>query len=213
MTTEHTEVSLDSVIASSKELDARTFLQRYRKHLQVDVYIASYYGNLTPANLESNFELVKARLESLKGTSPDLKFTDAPREVKIREARAAKKPVNKRDPRRQNSKVRRLDYVVEFFDSDGVVIDRIGAANSGDSVHRAEAKLANISNYARAEYYSTEVCGADGKPIRSPVQKTDAIAHVFARKSGPAMKNTASYSSKLEWGGKAKNSHSHFSKG
>lgn len=215
MTTDITEVSIDSLLSDSETLDARSFLQRYRKHIQDDVYIANYYANLTPETIDSNFELVKARLVSLKGKEPEKKFSDAPRALRApRISKAApKKSSSTKTSRGKSSSVQRMNYVVEFLDEQGHIMDRIGAHDSGDSVHRAEARLAAVPDYARAVYYSSDVLGKDGKPIRSEVNKQDAIANTYKRKGGPAMKNTSSYSSKLEWGGKAKNDHFHFSKG
>ena len=217
-TNEIAEVSIDSLLSDSATLDARTFLQRYRKHIQSDAYIGNYYSNLTPDTLDSNYELVKTRLLAIKTKTPDKVFGQ-PKVTSVK-TYSSSKPVKEKNPnvreaafkKVKSGSVVRLNYVIQFLDSDGHIMETMGASDSGDSVHRANRRLALESNYAKAVYYSSDVIGKDGSPVKSVINKVDAVASFYKKKGNQAMKTTSA-SSKLEWGGKAKNDHFHFSKG
>lgn len=217
-TNEIAEVSIDSLLSDSSTLDARTFLQRYRKHIQADAYIGNYYSNLTPETIDSNYELVKNRLREIKSESPNKIFGNAKPVTKTyTSSKSSAKPKNpnlREAPFKKvkSGRVERLSYVIQFLDSEGHIMETMGASDSGDSVHRANRRLALESNYAQAVYYSSDVLGKDGSPVRSVIEKKDAVASFYKKKGNQAMKVTSA-SSKLEWGGKAKNDHFHFSKG
>ena len=218
MTTDNqvAKVDIDTLMSEANVLDAKTFLKKYRDYIRNDSYISNYYLNLSPDTLDSAYEAVKKRLASLKMENPQTSFSlpIVTKTAKPSFQKVIDPNIRQGQARRaKNSKTERLNYVVEFFDSDGKVVDTIGARDSGESVHRANAKLAIVANYASAVYYSTDILDSNGKPIKTNLTKVDAVAKVFKKKGGPAMKTMSPSNSKLEWGGKAKNDHFHFSKG
>lgn len=211
MTTDNTEVSISVLVTESETAEAKAFLSKYRKHITQDTRISNLYTKLTPDTLDKTFELVKTHLSSLLKSNQELKFSLEPKKAEKSSFGSSRTSSGSRASK-YASKGESLPYAVQLMDSDGHILETLGAHDSGEADYLAKRKLANNAEFVSAVYYSPTVRGKDGTPIKTPVSKLDATASIYKKKPGMVMKTNKS-SGSLEWVGKAKNSTAHFSKG
>lgn len=79
--------------------------------------------------------------------------------------------------------------------------------------YQAASRIADRKLSERGDSVYATIANTHGKPITTIIQRDDAIARMMARPKGPSTRNTASSSSTLGFGIKAKNDRSHFSRG
>lgn len=214
--TNSSHFSITEILLDCNHLEKKDFLTKYNKAIRSDSLIQSFYMQLNPSNLDQMFDMIKARLVSLYDLNSKLSFAKNADEKPKKIAKAASKKY--RDPmsrtgHKKNGEIYRLGYVVELFDKNGKVTETFGAEGSSAAVSLAVRKLAQDTTFVSAQYYSTNVLTEDGMPIKTEISKQDAVAEFYKTKAGSVTKRNAPANSKLEWGGKAKQKHFHFSRG
>lgn len=93
-----------------------------------------------------------------------------------------------------------------------VVIEKEPAIFNCNSYNEA-SRIADRKLCDRGDAVYATIVNTHDRPITTTIQRDDAIARVYKNPKGPSVKNTASGGSKLGFGIKAKNDHSHFSRG